>query len=149
MTPTAIIFIGIQATGKSTFFAKNFSDSHIRINMDMLNTRHREKILINACIEAKQSFVVDNTNPSKVDRQKYIETLKDRDFKIIGYYFQSKVSDSLMRNASRTGDKRIPDAGVLGTAGRLEFPSLEEGFDELYYVAIDDSGDFSINPWAE
>lgn len=115
----------------------------------MLNTRHREKILIDACIESKQSFVIDNTNPSKADRLKYFDCLKDKDFRVIGYYFQSKLSESLERNAARTGSKRIPDAGVKGTAGRLEFPSKEEGFDELYYVSIDGTGEFSINSWEE
>jgi len=37
----AIIFIGIQATGKSTFYKDNFFKTHIRINLDMLKTRKR------------------------------------------------------------------------------------------------------------
>ena len=41
-----IIFIGLQAAGKSTFYKKNFSDIHIRINLDMLRTRHREKFCL-------------------------------------------------------------------------------------------------------
>jgi hypothetical protein len=54
-----IVFVGIQATGKSSFYQQKFAASHMRINLDMLKTRHREKILLHACIEAKQSFVVD------------------------------------------------------------------------------------------
>ena len=58
-----IIFIGCQASGKSTFFKRYFSDTHIRLNLDMLKTRHRERILFQACLAAKQKCVVDNTNP--------------------------------------------------------------------------------------
>ena len=58
----AVILIGIQATGKSTFYKEYFYDTHVRINLDMLKTRRREDILLQACIQAKQSFVVDNTN---------------------------------------------------------------------------------------
>ena len=36
-----IILMGIQASGKSTFYRQKFADSHIRINLDMLKTRHR------------------------------------------------------------------------------------------------------------
>ena len=53
-----ILFIGIQATGKSEFYKRNFYKTHIRINLDMLKTRHRERILIGACLTAKQPFVI-------------------------------------------------------------------------------------------
>ena len=32
----AIIFTGIQATGKSTFYKQNFFNSHVRISLDLL-----------------------------------------------------------------------------------------------------------------
>jgi transcriptional regulator with XRE-family HTH domain len=35
----AIIFVGIQASGKSTFYRERFFDTHLRINLDMLKTR--------------------------------------------------------------------------------------------------------------
>ena len=58
----AVIFIGIQATGKSTFFKERFFDTHIRIDLDMLKTRHREGIFLKACLQSGQKSVVDNTN---------------------------------------------------------------------------------------
>jgi hypothetical protein len=51
----------------------------------MLKTWHREQYLINACIVAKQAFVVDNTNPAKGDRSRSIKPAKAAGFKIIGY----------------------------------------------------------------
>ena len=59
----AVIFIGLQAAGKSTFYRQRFIDSYIRLNLDMLRTRHREQLLFRACLEAKQPVVIDNTNP--------------------------------------------------------------------------------------
>lgn len=59
----AILLCGIQATGKSTFCRERLFSSHVRLNLDMLKTRHREDVLLRACIEAKQPFVIDNTNP--------------------------------------------------------------------------------------
>jgi hypothetical protein len=64
----AILFIGIQAVGKSTFYKERFFTTHVRINLDMLKTRHRELLLLQACIAARQPFVVDNTNIFKRDR---------------------------------------------------------------------------------
>ena len=134
---TAIIFTGIPASGKSSFFKERFFDTHIRINLDMLKTRHREKLLVQACITAKQPFVVDNTNATAAERERFIKPVREAGFKVIGYYFSSKVQDALERNRKREGKARIPDKGVTGTAGRLELPVLIEGFDELWYVRMD------------
>ncbi len=34
----ATLFIGIHGSGKSTFLAQEFADTHIRVNFDMLRT---------------------------------------------------------------------------------------------------------------
>ena len=41
----------------------------------------------------------------------------------------------------------MPEKAILGTAGRLELPSFEEGFDKLYYVRICSDGDFAAEEW--
>jgi hypothetical protein len=65
-----IVFAGIQAIGKSTFFQRFFYKTHVRLSLDMLKTRHRESILVNVCNEAKQLLMIDNTNPARSDREK-------------------------------------------------------------------------------
>jgi predicted kinase len=145
----AIIFIGIQATGKSTFYYRRFFNSHIRLNLDMLKTRHRERILLTACLNAGQPFVVDNTNPTGEERSKYIELAHQAKFKVIGYYFQSKLEEALKRNSQREGKERIPEKGIRGTLAKLEIPSFSEGFDELFYVLINKDNSFSILEWKD
>jgi predicted kinase len=86
----AVIFVSIQAAGKSTFCRERFFDSHMRINLDMLRTRHREGLLFEACLEAKQKFVLDNTNLTREEREKYIVRAKEFGFKITGYFFTRK-----------------------------------------------------------
>ena len=44
-----VIFIGIQASGKSTFYIENFFDTHVRISMDLLNTRNKELQFLHKC----------------------------------------------------------------------------------------------------
>src|SRR4029077_2067989 len=68
----AIIFVGVQGSGKTTFYRERFFDTHLRISLDMLRTRHREQLLVAACLAAKQPFVIDNTNPLPADRARYI-----------------------------------------------------------------------------
>jgi predicted kinase len=142
-----IIFIGIQAAGKSTFYREYFLNTHIRINLDMLKTRHREKILIWACLDAKQSFVVDNTNPTLEDRSRYILPAKEKGFKIIGYYFQTNLEECQRRNNERSPKQVIPLAGILATYKKMILPTWEEGFDEIYSVKSDLNNLFITEEW--
>jgi predicted kinase len=142
----AIVFCGIQATGKSTFFKEKFFKTHIRISLDLLRTRNREDQFLAVCLKTQQPFVVDNTNPSKAERAKYISLAQNHKFRVIGYYFQSKLEVALQRNSQREGKEKIPEVGVKGAFNRLEIPNFEEGFDELYYVTIEENK-FVINDW--
>jgi len=141
-----IIFCGIQATGKSTFYKKHFFRTHVHLSLDLLKTRHREDVFLQACLRTQQAFVVDNTNPTKVEREKYISAAKQSKYKIIGYYFKSDLSDALRRNALRIGKENIPEIGVKATYKKFEIPTLEEGFDELYTVELKDD-DFFIKTY--
>ena len=144
---TAIIFIGIQASGKSTFYQERFGD-YVHINLDTLHTRNKEKLLLQECVESGCSFVVDNTNPTRADREKYIRAARDNGYRIHGYYFQSSVSDCIARNRKREGKARIPDHAVAGTHRKLELPEYMEGFDELFYVRME-GGSFIVDEWNE
>lgn len=144
-----LLFIGIQATGKSEFFKRNFYRTHIRLNMDMLKTRHRESILFEACLRAKQPFVIDNTNPTAKERQRYIPPAKAAGFDVIGYYFASGIRDAITRNDLRTGKERLPVKAILGTHAKLERPGFIEGFDVLYYVSINPNGEFEVGDYRD
>ena len=135
----AVIFSGLQASGKSSFYRERFFNTHIRINLDMLKTRYRENLLLAACLEMKQPFVVDNTNPTIEERAKYINLAREAHFEIIGYYFQSNLQDCLKRNEQRLGKEHIPSKGIIATYQKIQMPTLAEGFNRLYYVRIEDS----------
>ena len=144
----AVIFIGIQGSGKSSFYLARFYRTHIRINLDMLRTRHREQLLLSACVEGKSRFVVDNTNPTITERARYITPARAAGFQIVGYYFRASLACALRRNNLRPENERVPEKGIIGTHRRLQLPSLAEGLDALYYVTIDElTGSFTIEEW--
>lgn len=143
----SIIFVGIQASGKSTFYSQRFFHTHIRINLDLLKTRHREKRLIETCFEIGQPFVVDNTNPTPGERERYIVPAKNQRFHITGYYFESKIADSIQRNQNRKPEQQVSEKGIRGTHARLIIPKYAEGFDDLYYVRLLPEGEFALEEW--
>lgn len=140
----AVLFIGIQGAGKSTFYRERFFDTHVRINLDMLKTRYREKIFLSACLLAKQPFVVDNTNVLAKERAVYIEPARENAFRVHAYFFEPEVRASIARNARRTGKGAVPVKGLLGTYKRLEPPRREEGFDRIYRVRLAPEGGWVV-----
>ena len=100
-------------------------------------------------MEAKQKFVVDKTNLTREDREKYIVTAKSFGFKIIGYYFQTNLEKAIERNNQREGKAKIPDKGLFSSFKRLQIPKFDEGFDELFYVSINDENNFVVEDWKD
>jgi len=140
-----ILLIGVQGSGKTTFYRERFFDTHVRISRDMVKTRHRERVLVDACLAAKQAFVVDNTNALKATRAEYIALAKAAGFRVTGYYLRTDLRAALERNSRRTAGQAIPPAGVASTFKRLEPPSMSEGFDELRLVDIVDGQGFIVS----
>ncbi len=147
-----IIFIGLQASGKSTFFRQKFATTHVHISKDLMPRKgkeQRQQQLIETTLQAGKSLVVDNTNPSPIDRAAIIQQGKTHQATIIGYYFSSVIEECMQRNLQREGKALVPDIGFYSTVKKLEKPEYTEGFDRLYYVQIGAGNDFMINPWGE
>lgn len=147
MIKTMALMIGIQGSGKSEF-CRRYLNHFTRINLDTLKTRNREKLAILQCHEAGCDYVVDNTNPTREDRARYIPMAKAKGYRVIGYYMQSVLRDCIARNEQREGRERIPAKAIAMTSNRLELPSYTEGFDELYYVG-NDGKEMTACEWEE
>jgi len=94
------------------------------------------------------SVVIDNTNPAPADRGPVIAIARQYGARVIGYYFTATTREAIGRNRGREGKARVPEVAIFARAKRMAKPLLEEGFDELYAVAIESGGDFSVQPMA-
>lgn len=145
----AVIFCGVQASGKSTFYAQRFFDSHLRISRDLLRTPHREAIFLTACLDTRMPFVVDKMNVTRADRRPYVERAQAAGFRVTGYWFDAGPHEAVERNAARAGSARVPVRAILGTHKRLQPPSYAEGFETLQRVTIAArDGGFVVEPLA-
>src|SRR5207248_2627339 len=97
-----VIFIGLQASGKSTFFHSHFAATHEYVSKDVLRNNkspsRRQMQLIESALQAQRPVVVDNTNPTVEDRAPLIHLGKMHGARIIGYFFDSQVNMCIKRN---------------------------------------------------
>jgi len=143
---TMILLIGIQASGKTSFYKQYLKGNYEHISLDILNTRNKERLALERCLEQEKSFVVDNTNPTKADRKRYFDFVKGQGYQVLGYYFKSSIGECMERNEQREGKDQVPRCAVAATSRKLELPDFSEGFDKLFYVFLED-GIFKIEDW--
>jgi len=146
--PELIIFVGLQASGKSTFYRTYFAETHMLISKDCFrNHRHpgrRQDQLLQAALESGHSIVVDNTNPTVEERAALVQKGCLYGATIVGYFFHSQIQDCLIRNQQRLGKARVPEVAIYATRKKLLPPSYAEGFDQLFDVGMKSGFEFEV-----
>lgn len=104
--------------------------------------------MISGCHEQGLDYVIDNTNPTREDRKRYIPVAKNAGYRIVGYFMQSRLQECIKRNELREEKARVPAKAIAMTSNKLEMPSFSEGFDELYFVQ-NDGENMIISEWRD
>jgi len=135
-----VIFVGLQGSGKTTYYHEHFAATHVHVSKDLMATaRNREAkqmMQIEEALAAGRSVVVDNTNPTLHSRAPLVAAGKRHGARVVGIYFDAHVPTSIMRNRQREGKARVPDVAIFVTKKKLVAPAIEEGFDEVRVVEI-------------
>ena len=142
----AVILCGVQGAGKTTLYRDRFVETHVRVAMDLLRSRAREEAFVRLCLQERQRFVVDATNPTPTDRRRYVEPAREAGFRVVGYLVEVSDAEALARNTARVAPRRVPAAALVGTGRRLVRPTPEEGFDELWHATAAPDGGWRIEP---
>jgi predicted kinase len=133
-----IIFVGLQGSGKTTWYHEHFAATHVHVSKDLMpNARNREtrqQQQIEEALSTGRSVVVDNTNPSIESRAPLVAAGHRLGARVVAVYFEAHVPTSLIRNRAREGKARVPDVAIFRTKKQLAPPSLDEGFDEVRIV---------------
>ena len=147
------ILIGLQASGKTTFYRTVLAATHDHVSKDAFpNAQRRQALqlrLIGEALDAGRDVAVDNTNPSAEEWGPLIAAGRARGARIVGYWFPPDLTGSMARNAARDDKTRVPDVGLYATVERLRRPRLDDGFDELSTVRFDGRGGFDVRPLEE
>jgi predicted kinase len=99
-------------------------------------------------LAAGESVVVDNTNPSIADRAAIIAIGRASGARIVGYFFDVTTRQAIARNAERRDKQKVPNVAIFTVAKRMQPPTREEGFDELFRVTLTPDRTFSVAPIA-
>jgi predicted kinase len=127
-----IVMCGLPGSGKSTYMKEHLEDTHVRINLDMLKTRRKEKILLTTCVASGIKCVIDNTNVTRAERENYIDIAKLNKIPIKCVYIQKDVKTCISQNKLRP--VHVPDIAIYTKNKKFEMPDISEGFDEVIVI---------------
>ncbi len=144
----AVILVGLQGSGKSTFCRARLAATHAVVSRDLFrNDRdpsRRQRKLVEEALAAGRSVVVDNTSPTPADRAAVADVARAFGARVVVYWFPPDVRASIARNARREGKAQVPKVAILATAKRLVPPRWDEGFDRLYEVRASGGDAFEV-----
>lgn len=147
-----VLFAGLPASGKTTFYQRRFAATHRHISKDhwprASNKDGRQAELIRAALSAGADVVVDNTHPGVGDRAPVIALARAHGARVVGYYFTASTREAVGRNRGREGRQRVPEVAIFASAKRMQAPTTGEGFDALHAVAINSDGEFIVTTMA-
>ena len=148
MAVDVVIFVGLPAAGKTTFYGLRFAATHVHISKDLwpksADKHARQARELKATLSSGRSVVIDNTNPTVADRALVIAAARAHGARVVGYYFAAEPREALGRNRGREGKARVPNVAIFTAAKRMVVPAWSEGFDELYRVTVAGEGGFKV-----
>lgn len=139
---TLHVFCGIPASGKTTMAtqlakeqnAKLYSYDVMRRNSKLVSFEDICKLIyhqINADLSNGYNVVYDAPNQKLEYRQDILSAISHIPCKKICVVLLTPFEECLKRNANR--EARLPEFVLHDMYNKFEFPTLEEGWDDIWY----------------
>jgi hypothetical protein len=130
-----IILIGPPGSGKSTHAYKGEKSGCIRISQDDMGRDGHRQAFIEA-LKTEQNIIIDRMNFNKIQRADYILKAKEAGYTITAQTFFVSHDTCFQRMGLREAHPTIKGPETALNAlhtfySKFEYPTLEEGFDEL------------------
>lgn len=133
-----IIFVGLPASGKSTFARKHFVPAgYVHVNQDTLKTKEKCFKAASEAVAAGKSVVIDNTNPEPATRAAYIELAKAKGIPVRCFHFQTPEELTHHLNLYREkvhGVPHVPGVAYNTCKKKMVEPAAAEGYADIIKV---------------
>jgi len=135
-----VVMVGMPASGKSSFSKKYLvSQGYEWVNRDTLKTPEKCLKVAGTALENGKCVVIDNTNPDKASRAKYISLARKHNVPCRCFVMTTPRVLAEHLNAYRvtlSGGKThlIPGVAYNVFEGKFEEPKTNEGFEEIMKI---------------
>ncbi|EFX85136.1 hypothetical protein DAPPUDRAFT_46356 [Daphnia pulex] len=134
-----ILLVGFPGSGKSHFAEQHaLQSSYDVINRDSLGTWQKCAAAVEKCLDAGKSVLIDNTNPDKESRSRFVRLASTRGLPCRCFVMNTTMTHALHNNKFRelTDAKHVPVSRMIFNVHKSKYqePSLDEGFSQIVRV---------------
>lgn len=138
-TCEVIIMVGSPGSGKSHYCKENIViGGYAYANRDTMGSWQACVKMLEKSLQRKQSVVIDNTNPDKTTRKRYIDVIKKYNVPCRCFLMNTSPEHSKHNNRFRelTDKTHTPVGEMILNMFKKNFeePSLDEGFEEIVKI---------------
>ncbi|PIO70535.1 putative polynucleotide kinase 3'-phosphatase [Teladorsagia circumcincta] len=138
-TKEVLVIVGFPGSGKSTFARKLESDhGYMVVNRDTLGTWQKCCEHARAHLKSGKSVVVDNTNPNKESRSRYIALAREMKVPCRCFVLTCDIHQAehnvKFRLLTQKSSNEVTAMVLRMYANKYEKPELSEGFDSIVHV---------------
>jgi DNA 3'-phosphatase len=125
-TKHLVVMVGSPASGKSYYSQELETKGFVRINKDTMKTDKAIETAFNKGIKEGQNIVIDNTNPTKEARAKWITAAKKASYHVTIVWMNFPISVVEYLDNYRIAKYKNQDYHVPIVAMRVYYKKLEE-----------------------
>ncbi|XP_013389083.1 bifunctional polynucleotide phosphatase/kinase [Lingula anatina] len=134
-----ILMVGVPACGKSTFVKQYLvPEDYIHVNRDTLGTWQKCVQVCEKSLKEGKSVAVDNTNPDKETRKRYVDCAKKAGVPCRCFVFTASFNhcrhNERFRELTDSKHQHINDMVFNSFKSKFQEPIKEEGFSEIVKV---------------
>jgi bifunctional polynucleotide phosphatase/kinase len=126
-----VIMVGAPASGKSYYSLGLESKGFVRINKDTMKTDKVAEKAFNAAFKDGRNIVIDNTNPTKETRAKWIASAKKASYSVTIVWMNFPMAvveflDNYRIYKNKNQDTHVPAVAMRVYYKKLEAPTQDE-----------------------
>merc|ERR1712226_348478 len=140
-TSEVVLLVGYPGSGKSTLAEIFEANGYILVSRDKLGTVEKCLKLFEFLLRSSgdhKRIVIDNTNPDKASRSKFLSVLKKNNIPVRCLILESTeeqcLHNEMFRVLTKTGHKALPHLAFARYKKAFEMPMLDEGFADVNKV---------------
>ena len=141
-----VIFVGCPASGKSSFYEAHMRPKgYVHVNRDTLGSWQRCVAECNKALLAGKSVVIDNTNPDRESRRRYIECAQKHKVPVRCFQFMTSIAHAKHNNRFReltvrdSSYQKVNDPVFNMYKSKFVEPVVSEGLIEIVKVSFNPS----------